>query len=435
MCARRLFCSSFNCINGVKRARGKGGGGKPQPAGRRSFAGFSAPSASLAVSIGASPAKYMPPVRIPPRSLKVFLFGFLALALFTGWTIQHDLHKGEYWVVGTYWASGEAANHHQNPYAALSLSSCFYDLNSHLVVDVNLNPPLLLLLFQPLALLSETSAFVTWTVVSFLLFISTTAFIVWNHESVPDACILMMLLGAPILDTLRLGQLYALIYVLAAVAWWGLEKQRTVTASVAIGILVAIKPMLVLWPVFLALSGKRRIAAFSSIVAFGASVLPIWIYGYRIFVQWFAATQNDQHYSVPFDISIPAFFRRLGHDTLGYVIAAALLAILAGYTFRTKPNVQVTSGIAVSASLLCSPLAWLQYILLVFPVIATAPAHRLRNLIVVLISVPTYFPGLIATAPDHRRILGQLFFFAPCCLLLAWFMARSLERGPEGLAT
>lgn len=375
----------------------------------------------------------MMPARISRRSLTVFLLGSFALALFTGWTMQHDLRKGEYWVVGTYWASGDAANHHQNPYAALTLSSCFYDVNSHLVVDVNLNPPLLLLLFQPLALLSDTSAFITWTVVSFLLFVSTTAFIVWNYESIPDACIVMMLVGAPILDTLRLGQLYALLYVLGTVAWWAFEKQRTIAASFAIGILVAIKPMLILWPLFLVLSGKRRIAALSSAVAFGATVVSLWTYGYRTFLQWFAAMQNDQHYSVPFDISIPAFFRRLGHGTLGYVIAAGLLTVLVAYTFRTKPNVQVTSGIAISASLLCSPLAWLQYILLVFPVIATAPAHRLRNMIVVLISVPTYFPGLIAMASDDRRILGQVFFFAPCCLLLGWFIAQSLQGGRDGL--
>lgn len=363
------------------------------------------------------------------RSLAVYLAGLLALAIFTVVSVKVNLFVGtrEYRVVGTYWASGDAANHHQNPYAVQPLTAYFYDIDGHAVPDLNLNPPLLLLLFQPLAFLSPTSAFFIWTLVSFSLFIGTSAFLLWDNPNMPEACIVLIMVGAPVLDTLILAQLYVLLYVLAAVAWWGLQNKRNLAAGVAIGILVAIKPIFILWPVFLFLTGKRKLAAVSSTVALAASAVPLAFYGYQVFLQWLAAVRDDQHYSEAFDISIPAFARRLGHGPLGDMLAVALLAALIGYVIRTKPNVLNTSGLAVSAACLCSPLAWLPYTLLLFPALVAAPEHRLKKLLVIMLSVPTYFPELIASAPDHRKILGQLFFFAPGWLFMGLFLLKDFE--------
>jgi len=363
------------------------------------------------------------------RSLAVYLAGLFALAAFAVASVKVNLFAAtkEYRVVGTYWASGDAANHHQNPYAVHPLTAYFYDIDGHAVPDLNLNPPLLLLLFQPMALLSPTSAFFIWTLVSFLLFIGTSAFLLWDNPNMSDACIVLMMVGAPILDTLMLAQLYVLLYVLGAVAWWGLQNKRNLAAGVAIGILVAIKPIFILWPVFLFLSGKRKLAAVSSTVALVASAVPLAFYGYQVFFQWLTAVRDDQHYSEAFDVSIPAFARRLGHGTLGEVIAGALLVALIIHAIRAKPNVLNASGIALSASLLCSPLAWSQYALLLFPVLVTAPEHRLKKTLVIILSVPTYFPELVASAPDHRKILGQLFFFAPWWLFLGFFLLKDFE--------
>ena len=58
-------------------------------------------------------------------SLAVYLAGLLALAIFTVASVKVNLFVGtrEYRVVGTYWASGDAANHHRNPYAVVTFLS------------------------------------------------------------------------------------------------------------------------------------------------------------------------------------------------------------------------------------------------------------------------------------------------------------------------
>jgi hypothetical protein len=367
--------------------------------------------------------------------INVFLFGVLTLAVWTVTSTHHNLYAGskQYRVVGTYWASGDALNHGHNPYAPQPLTALYHAVNNTVLPDLNLNPPILLPLFQLLAKTSPNSAFIAWTLGSFLLFIGTSGFLIWRFPDLSDPCIILLLLGAPIHDTLGLGQLYALLYLLSAITWWAILRHRDIPAVGAIGLLVAMKPVFILWPVFLAISGRWRLAAYSLAVTLGLSIAPVVCYGYAIVPDWLVATRGDQHFSVPIDISIPAVFERMGHTGAGYVIVVALLAFLIAYTLRMKPGVGITSGIALSASLLCSPLAWLQYTLVLFPALAAGPDDRYKKTIIIILSVPTFFPMLIATAPGSRRLVGELYLFAPTCLLLIWFLLQA-QPGKEGQA-
>jgi hypothetical protein len=364
--------------------------------------------------------------RIPRRSIIIFTCGFIALAVWTAWGVHRNLFAGpiEYRVFGAYWSSGVAANQHQNPYAVHPLTGWYYGEQSRLVPDLNLNPPILLPIFQALALLPPSDAFVIWTLLSLLIFVVTSAFILWADPKIPESGILFSLVGAPIIDTLYSGQIYAILYLLGTAAWWSIRSRRSVISATSIGLLVAIKPIFILWPLFLILTGERRLCVRSSIVALGATLLSVVAYGVGIIPQWLGAMKGDQHYVLSFDVSVPAFFHRNGHPNAGYALAAVLLASLLLYTFTVKPNVRITSGLAVSATILCSPLAWIAYAVILLADIAAGPEHRLRNWVVILLSVPTAFAWTLSNTPG-RRIFGELLFFVPCCLLLSWYVHQA----------
>ena len=334
----------------------------------------------------------------------------------------------------SYWASGDAANHHLNPYAPQPLTWIIRikGEEAHPITDLNLNPPFLLPLFQAIALFPLRAGFAVWTFASFLLFAATTASILWLTPSMSEASILCLTLGMPIVLTQGIGQIYGLLFGLGTVAWMALKSGNKVTAAVAIGLLIAIKPILIVWPIFLLLTGERRIALLSSAVPAASIAVPLALHGFPVFAQYAAAMQGDIHYLHPYNISLPAVAARLGIPAVGILAAALLLATLLLYVWRTRPDPCTTTGIAVTAALLCSPLAWVHYTLILFPALATEPESRLKSPAVILLSAPMFFAILLTGAHDYRAILANFIFFAPCCLLLAMFLkAASQQRRPK----
>ena len=369
---------------------------------------------------------------IPRRSLTVFFFGITVLFAWTGWCVHNVLHSPAQVdnVFSSYWSSGDAANHHLNPYTPQPTTLVVYvkGEEAHPIVDLNLNPPLLLPLFQAIAKLPINGAFILWTIVSALLFAATAATILWLTPTMSEASILCLTLGMPIIVCIGIGQLYALLFVLGALAWFAIKRNNQIVAALAMGLLIAIRPIFVVWPVFLFLADARKLALRAAVVAALASAAPLALYGYTIVPRYLAALHGDMHYLNPDDISLPAVAARLGIPTVGAVASVLLLAALLLYVWRTRPDASITTGIAVSAALLCSPLAWVHYTLVLFPALATEPEHRLKSPIVVLLSVPMFFPAMLMGAHDLRTLVANLIFFAPCALFLAWFLAVASSR-------
>lgn len=375
-------------------------------------------------TLSGKPAASMP---VPTRSVRIFLVAATALLLWAGWSIYWNLFADEpqYRVAASYWASGDAANDRRDPYAPQPLTVLYQGANGRALPDLNLNPPFLLPLFQLLALGSPAATFYILVVGSYVLFVATAAWVLRGHPTMPEPCIVLLVLGAPMLDTLVWGQIYVVLFVLGAVTWWAFENGRSWPAAISIGMLIAIKPILFLWPLYLWVAGKRRMAVGSFLVASAATLSAVPLYGPKIFLQWIRASSGDEHYVIPFDISMPAVFRRMGQGQVGYVLAAALFVAVLVYVWRKKPTVSTVSVIAVCTALLCSPLAWIQYLVILFPAIAVEANHRWKPAAVILLSVPTYFPRLLAAAPGFRRVVGQLLLFTPCCLLLAWYLDKA----------
>jgi hypothetical protein len=287
-------------------------------------------------------------------------------------------HPGSrhYAAFGAYWVSGSAVSHGLNPYAPypeINPSHILTPGGQRTIIDINLNPPCMLPLFQILSHLSLVKVGIIWTTVSLTLLLSATWLLVRHRPEMQVRQVVWLLLAISVFDTIICEQIYLLLLFLSAVAWVCADNKRDVIAAIALGLLVAIKPTTLFWPIFLFLAGHRRLALRSLAVTVIVSGVPLLLYGWDVYREWLTVLKADNHWILPTDIAIPAYFTRIGQRDAGLLAALALFAVLAWWVWRRRPNLEVVSGTALCATLLCAPLAWYGYSLMLAPVFV---AHR-----------------------------------------------------------
>jgi hypothetical protein len=246
----------------------------------------------------------------------------------------------------------------------------------------------------------------------------TVALLLWRYPAMQKRQIVWLLLSAALIDTLALGQIYTLLFLLAAVAWISMEDGHELTCVIAIGLLVAIRPPLLLWPAFLYLAGHRRLALRSLAATFAISAFPILLYGPRIYLQWVAAVRAQSHSFAVTDIALSAYFSRLGLPALGIALAAALALYLAWWMSKTKPDAATASMVSMCAAILCAPLGWVHYTLWVAPAFAAHRWHGLDNVAAALLSIPTMFVALTIIGPKPVSALGGMVYLSAVIVIL-----------------
>lgn len=328
-------------------------------------------------------------------------------------------------VFGTFWSSGWAATRHMNPYAAYPRSVHFYDNLYHhrTLVSLNLTPPCLLPLFQLIAAFQPENAVKVYTLVSLLLFLASMALMMIEYgERVQRRQIIWFFFGPAALGTLVGAQDYSLLLALAVLSWVLFEYQQYIAAGIFLGALVAIKPNLALWPIFLAICGHWRVAKFSALIFVVLGLLPISLYGPHIYAEWLGAISNDPHWVSFTDISLTGFASRLGHRTFGRVLSLILLLCSTVYVAWKRPSGETAIGIAVCLGLLASPLGWVGYSLFLTPVLLRRRWSTRLTLAIApsMLPIPMAGRGL---APTHLSVtIAGLFYFVPVCFMLIYFL-------------
>ena len=322
-------------------------------------------------------------------------------------------------VFGSFWASGWAAAHHLNPYAVYPLTWIF-KLPGHpgKVVDLNLSPPALLPLCEALARFSPNVAVKIWTLLSAGLFIGCGALLVREYrETIQHRQILWFLLARATLNTLGLGQDYALFVALAVGAWLLLERKREIVAGILLGLLIAAKPNYALWALLLVFCGRWRAAAVGAAVAAALSALPLVLYGPGIYGEWMRAVAGDPHWFFPNEVSIPGFATRMGHRMAGEAVAAGLLAAAIGMVAWKRSSLRNASGVALSVGMLASPLAWYHYSLLLAGPLLRERWDWALSLFLLLLMVP----------------VASTFYFVPVCYVAGYFLwGAAREKAASG---
>jgi hypothetical protein len=299
----------------------------------------------------------------------------------------------------------------------------------HDVLDLNLNPPCVLPVFQALSHLSLRRFSLVWTVGSFLVLFSTVALLMWQYPELQKRKILWLLLSVPAFDTLIGGELYFALFFLSALTLVFVERDHKWAAAIAIGLLVAIKPTTTFWPVFLYLAGRRRIALRSLGVTLAVSTLPVLYYGPSIYREWFAALGNDPHWVFPTNIAIPALFARLGLRFVGFGLAGILAGVLAWSVWKAKPAFATASGVALCATILCPPLAWVSYTLMVAQYFVSRRWKLSSHVAAALLLVPSTVPMGMGSWPGRIWILlASGIYLMAIGIILAGFLSREERK-------
>jgi hypothetical protein len=362
--------------------------------------------------------------------------GSLVLALLGAWAAAVSLPRmaptDALWDFGSFVASGRAAAEGLNPYGVYPLTFRV-EFPGFTADNPNLNPPISALLFQLFDLAEPHASFAVWRWISVAFYAATVALLMLRFgRGVERAFVGLWAIGlAGFWDTLFLGQIYLPLVFLAVAAWLLLERGRDVAAGVLIGLVVAMKPNFLVWPALLFLAGRPRPALAAGAVAAAVSAVPLAVYGWEVYRQWLelVASDRDRAFFLT-NGSFSGLSSRLGAPALGPILSLALLLALAAWAYIRKPDVVRAGSFGLLASLLASPLGWIQYTLFLAPVLL---AHR-RNPAVQLVAAALLVPVPFVIAQFGKEAwtqatVGSVYGWA-LVLCLAALVFEEVRRAP-----
>ena len=306
---------------------------------------------------------------------------------------------------GSFYAAGVKLANGENP----------YDPNSEYIFEINferfgaggrmsnLNPPISLLVFQILPKFEPRTAMGIWQIVSILLYaVSVLLLVAAYRRSVSPARFIWAFVLAGFWHTIVLGQIYIPLLLFTVLAWIWLKSGRYGWAGLAMGLLVAIKPNFVIWPLLLFLSGYMITAVICVLTSIVISSIPLLIWGTEIYRQWFSASAlRIETLIMPGNNSIVGLTARFDSVTTGILLSALLilaLFFLAKYrSLADMPPVEYISALSIIASLLVSPISWTGYTILLLPIFFSLRTWTL----------PVIFGALILAVPF--QIVLQMF--------------------------
>ena len=261
---------------------------------------------------------------------------------------------------------------------ALLQGGDIYDTGARLV---NLNPPVWTVLISPLGLMEAIDAYRLFVLLCVLIVLG---YLAWTAEDLglrPGWAVVgggLLLLSSPLISTLALGQVYPVL-ALGLVAAWILDRREDQRLSgAALGLVVALKPSLapvLLWPLV-----RRRWGAFAAACVSGLAATLVGLLVAGPAATWrYVGVLNEGSANAYWDnASIPAAMARFFTEHpyaqnvatlpwmvyVGYALGIAVVAVTAA---RIRGGGEAGLWALVAASLLASPIAWHNYLVLLAP--------------------------------------------------------------------
>jgi arabinofuranan 3-O-arabinosyltransferase len=238
----------------------------------------------------------------------------------------------------------------------------------------NLNPPLLTVLLVPFALLDALTAYRVFMVLTLLL-VAGAVLAVARELRLPRTATALVLVAvlasSPLHGTLVLGQIYPLLLAGLVAGWIAERRGHPVLAAVLYGVTVALKPSLA--PVLLLLAVQRRWVPLRAGVAAAAiaTLAGVLVAGPSSAVEWLEIAFTEPVPDTVDNASLPGLAVRFGVPSVFGMLAG--LAVLVGTLVwigrrRDRIDPAGTAPWAVlAAGLLFSPIAWHNYLMLLFP--------------------------------------------------------------------
>jgi hypothetical protein len=363
----------------------------------------------------------------PEDGIEGWLIAAIALVLIVS-DVARVLPNHGLWDFGSFVASARAAREGLNPYGV-------YPLTMHVVLpgfdsyNPNLNPPISALLFRAFDVTDPQASLRVWWAISVACYVVAVLLLVARYGARRA-----VLIGLPALalagfsDTLFLGQIYLPLVLAAVGAWLLLERGQGTFAGVLIGLVVAMKPNFLVWPVLLLLSRHYRPAFVALGVAALVSAVPLVAMGPEVYRQWAELLASDRERAAFLtNASLTGLAARAGVSVVGLAVSAALLMALAAWALVRRPDALRASAFALLASVFASPIGWIHYTLFLLPVFVRGWGSRAMRAVVLLLMVPVPFVvDQLGTPTLNQLTVGSVYGWA----LLLCLAAMALQPAP-----
>jgi alpha-1,2-mannosyltransferase len=320
--------------------------------------------------------------------------GFMGAALERIATGSMEVHLD----FDSFWHSAQAMLEGQN----------IYDTG---VETLNLNPPVWTVLISPLGLLEPITAYRVFVVISLVV---TVGYLAWTVDELrlgsawTAVGVVMLLLSSPLLATLALGQVYPVLALGLVASWIADRREKHEVSGAALGIVVALKPSLLpvlLWPL-VRRSWRSLVAALVSGAV--ATLVGVVVLGPGATFDYIGVLRDSAVSPYWDNASLPAAAARLFTENpfaqnvatlpwmvaVGYALGISAIVLTA---VRVRHGPEVGLWVLVAASLLASPIAWHNYLVLLGPGVLlllvrgmVAPAF----LLLALQAIPAQWPLL-----------------------------------------
>ena len=331
---------------------------------------------------------------------------------------------------------------------ALTQGADIYDTPAKLV---NLNPPLLTVLLTPFAALDALTAYRVFVVLTVLLVVGAVLAVTRELRLPAPSTVLalvVVLVSSPLHGTLVLGQIYPLLLVGLVAGWIAERRGRPLLAAALFGVTVALKPSLA--PLLLLPAVQGRWAPFRAGIAAAAvaTLVGVLATGPSSAIAWLTIALGEGVPDSVDNASLPGLAVRLGlPPVLGLVLGAAVLVgtlVLCrrpggteggpGWAGPGDPAGAAPFAV-IAASLLLSPIAWHNYLMLLWPGVLLLLADGRRALAAALLAVAVVPVSWNAVwGPDDGLVadVGRSLY---CVILVAyWLSLLSASRGPVAVS-
>ena len=310
---------------------------------------------------------------------------------------------------------------------------------------VNLNPPVWTVLISPLGLLEPITAYRVFVLISLVVVVG---YLAWTAEELrlrpvwTVIGVVMLLLSSPLLATLALGQVYPVLALGLVVAWVADRRDRQEVSGAALGLVVALKPSLLpvlLWPLV-----RRRWRALLAALISGAvaTLVGVLVLGPGATLDYIRVLREQPVSTYWDNASLPSAAARLFTENpyaqtvatlpwmvgVGYALGIIAIVLTA---IRVRHGPEVGLWALVAASLLASPIAWHNYLVLLGPGILLLLARgraATAFLLLALQAIPAQWP-LIWN--DRGTITASLAMTLYLYILIAhWLALLAATREP-----
>jgi alpha-1,2-mannosyltransferase len=320
--------------------------------------------------------------------------GFMGAALGRIATGSMEVHLD----FDTFWRSARAMLEGQN----------IYDTGGK---TLNLNPPVWTVLISPLGLLEPITAYRAFVLISLVV---TVGYLAWTVEELrlgpawTAVGIVMLLLSSPLLATLALGQVYPVLALGLVASWMADRREKHAVSGAALGFVVALKPSLLpvlLWPLV-----RRRWRSLVAALVSGAvaTLVGVVALGPGATFDYIGVLRESVVSPYWDNASLPAAAARLFTENqfaqnvatlpwmvaVGYALGISAILLTA---VRVRHGPEVGLWVLVAASLLASPIAWHNYLVLLGPGVLLLLARGMvapAFLLLALQAIPAQWPVL-----------------------------------------